>query len=63
MGAILSSQHLEAATNVMFKNIAWKKFLKRMGGDQDLELGTLLLVYCDDLILSADSLEQFYLIY
>ena len=63
MGAILSSQHLEEATNFMFNNLAWKEFLKKMGADQDLELGTLLLVYCDDLILSADSLEQFYLIY
>ena len=63
MGGILSSQHLEEATNLTFNHLHFSEFLKEKGLTQKIDLGDLLLVYCDDIILSAESLDQFYLIY
>ena len=63
MGALPSSQMLEQAMLMMFNQHDFETFLKEKQCKQKLILRDLLLIYCDDLILGAPTLEQFYLIY
>ena len=63
MGALPSSQMLEQAVLMMFNQNDFAIFLKDKSCNENLVLEDLLLVYCDDLILGAPTIEQFYLIY
>ena len=63
MGALPSSQMLEQAMLMMFNQHDFEVFLKDKQCNEKLTLRDLLLIYCDDLILGAPTIEQFYLIY
>ena len=63
MGALPSSQMLEQAMGMMFNQYDWELFLKDKNCNEITQLRDLLLIYCDDLIIGAPTIEQFYMIY